>query len=48
MVPDPPGLFSTMMFWPIRSCSIAVSTRTGTSVRPPTANGTMKVIGRLG
>ena len=41
-------MFSTTIEAPMRSCITAPSTRAGTSVSPPGANGTTKVIGRLG
>jgi hypothetical protein len=41
-------LFSTTIEAPIFSCMIAANTRAGTSLSPPGANGTTKVMGRFG
>jgi hypothetical protein len=43
-----PVLFSTTMYCPILSWSIAANTRAGTSVKPPGANGTIMLMVRFG
>jgi hypothetical protein len=48
VTPEAPGRFSTTIDWPIRGCISAATMRPGTSDNPPAANGTTKVIVRLG
>ena len=48
VTPDAPGLFSTTTGCPRRCCSSGARSLAGTSVRPPGANATTRVTGRLG
>ena len=45
---EPPVLFSTTTGTPSFSCMTEAKRRTGTSVKPPCANGTTIVMARLG
>jgi hypothetical protein len=48
MVPLPPGLFSTMKFWPVCSPSFCASWRPTVSSVPPGGNGMITRTGLLG
>jgi hypothetical protein len=43
-----PALFSTTTGWPSRAASFSATTRPMASVPPPAANGTTRVIVRVG